>query len=494
MESTILPETATISAVTSPAAENATEHRERHGDHPVDRPADRPAGRHPPVGAPDTGEPGAYSVFDAVRVSQVRAVATAFLRQRARIVGVGMVATLAVLAASPVARAQVLALGAGFSALYSFFAVEAHLSHRGAFSERWFYHSLLITIVGITAGSVLTGALSSPLLPIYFAPVVTMFAAFGRSRESAVALLLCATALFALAAVPSGVPFALIPVPWRSALYVMATLMALLLLYTSVSSLVRAYRHAGQVLDTMRTEVYEQAADRLRSLETVGARVAHEIKNPLSAIKALLQLEAESASAARSARRFEVMLNEVGRIERITLDYLSYARPLTELRPRPTDVGALLESLALLIGPEADKRQIALEVDPSAHRVVCDPQRVREALLNLALNAVQQTDAGGTVALRVRAAADGSARFSVTDDGRGMSAAQLQTLGTSMLSTRAGGTGLGVVLARGVARRHGGDLHFESALGRGTTARLHIPAYPGADVESGETPASAEGS
>ena len=106
--------------------------------------------------------------------------------------------------------------------------------------------------------------------------------------------------------------------------------------------------------------------------------------------------------------------------------------------------------------------------------LVADPRRLKEALLNLAANALEATPAGGTLGLRWGEDA-GGAWLTLQDSGRGMSAQVLARVGTPFFTTREKGTGLGVVLARSVLAQHGGSLTFESEEGRGTRVTLRLP-------------------
>jgi signal transduction histidine kinase len=118
--------------------------------------------------------------------------------------------------------------------------------------------------------------------------------------------------------------------------------------------------------------------------------------------------------------------------------------------------------------------------------LVADPRRLKEALLNLAANALEATPAGGGLELRWGQEA-GGAWLSLQDSGRGMSPEVLARVGTPFFTTRAGGTGLGVVLARAVVAQHGGSLAFESHEGRGTRVSLRLPLLAG-DASHGEGP------
>lgn len=407
------------------------------------------------------------------RAAQLRAVGTAFLRQRPWIVAPSLLAQTALLAGGDAPRAQVAAVLTGFTALLSLFAWEARRGRRALVTPEALSTSLRVTLAGITLGAVATGGIQSPLLPVLFAPTVVGFAAFGRAREGRALLVGLALALVALTLLPRGAPFPPLPPATHRAMSLVAALTALALLWAGVSSLTDAYAHAGDALSRAGDELLATAESRQRALDDLGAQVAHEIKNPLTAIKGLTDLLAEQAPDARDARRLAVISDEVGRIERILRDYLSFSHPFERVDRAPTDLAALLRELLGLLEVRADRAGITLCAEGDALTAAVDPRRVKEALLNLLLNALEVTPRGGQVT--VSWGGDGAVvTLAVRDEGPGMSPDVLARVGDAFFTTRAGGTGLGVRLARRVAEAHGGALSFERATGGGTRAILTL--------------------
>ena len=160
------------------------------------------------------------------RAAQLRAVGTAFLRQRPWIVAPSLLAQAALLATSDAPRAQVAAVLTGFTALLSLFAWEARRGRRELVTADALSRSLRITLAGITVGAVATGGIQSPLLPVLFAPTVVGFAAYGRSREGRALRLGLALALLALTLLPRATPFPPLPVATHRAMSLVAALTA----------------------------------------------------------------------------------------------------------------------------------------------------------------------------------------------------------------------------------------------------------------------------
>jgi signal transduction histidine kinase len=215
------------------------------------------------------------------------------------------------------------------------------------------------------------------------------------------------------------------------------------------------------------------ALTRAQSLEQIGTKVAHELKNPLTGIKALVQLGRRSVAEAPSHERLEIVEREVSRMQEILQNYLSFTRPLQEVAPRRVELGAIVSDTLEVLSARADDAHVRLYAQGEA-AVEADPRRLKEALLNLVANGIEATAPGGEVDVSVRSAGD-EAEIVIRDSGRGMEAETLRRIGTPFFTTRDDGTGLGVVLARSVIAQHGGSLRYESEPGHGTRVRVALP-------------------
>ena len=141
-------------------------------------------------------------------------------------------------------------------------------------------------------------------------------------------------------------------------------------------------------------------------------------------------------------------MRDVARMEGVLRDYLSFSRPLKDLRVSAIDLAEITDVVALLLEGRAAAAGVRRERTGKVVRVGGDARRLEEALLNVAANAIEATPAGGAVTIRTERR-DGGAAIVVQDTGTGMSAAILEKVGTPFFTTRREGTGLGVVLARG---------------------------------------------
>jgi signal transduction histidine kinase len=418
------------------------------------------------------------SNFELLQSHERLSVGRRFLALRPRIAAFGVLGNATCLALSGAPAAQRLALACALGGTVGAFFVEAWLLRSRALSERWLSWSLLLTLFALISGVALSGGLRSPLLPLLFAPVVVGFAAFARGRQSA-RLLGVALAGLVLNALLAPVPGFPAPIaPWDARMLLVSALTSLAMLAVGVIGLVDAHTRTAAQLERMRGDLLQEAERRAASVEQLGARVAHEIKNPLAAARGLVQLVQRRVAEARDRERLEVVVGEIDRALDILKGYLGFARPLADLALTEVDLRTLLDDVAGVLEARAQERSVQIAVLGESLYLCVDRQLLRDALLNLALNSVEAMPRGGRLELNV-SAAPAAVCLRVSDEGLGMSAEQLARLGQPFASQAEGGTGLGVLLAQSAARRHGGELRFESAPGRGTCAMLQLPTARG---------------
>ncbi len=222
--------------------------------------------------------------------------------------------------------------------------------------------------------------------------------------------------------------------------------------------------------DGCASEAFARARDR----EQTGVKVAHELKNPLTGMKALVQLGLRNPAEAPSHERLAVVEREIARMQEILQRYLSSTRPLEEVARARVDLGPLVSDALLVLSARAADARVRLLSRGDA-TVEADPRRLKEALLNLVANAIEATPPGGEVVVDVRPSGD-QIEIVVHDTGRGMPPEILRRLGAPFFTTREDGTGLGVALARSAIALHGGSLRYESEPGKGTTVRATLPS------------------
>ncbi len=230
---------------------------------------------------------------------------------------------------------------------------------------------------------------------------------------------------------------------------------------------------------------FDDMADRTSALissqRQLMADVSHELRTPLARIRVALELAAEDPSAAKD------VLSDVGcdldEIDQLIEDILTTARldaETTSVKREPISVGELADRAAKRFHAKHPGRTLEQSVDDGERALECDPVLLRRALDNLLDNAAKYSDAAAPVKLAVQPNGT-KVSFEIVDKGIGMSKDELERAGTPFWradgsrARKTGGVGLGLALARRIARAHGGDVSLDSAPGRGTTVRLSIP-------------------
>lgn len=410
------------------------------------------------------------SSTDVLRAAQVRAASTAFLRLRPLVVLGGMIAQGALLAQADVPAEQRRFVAGILGTALALFTAESIALRRRQVSEPWLVVSLAATMIGLAIGASATGGHGSPLATLLLAPLVVALAALGR-RALPLVLTFSGLVITLALAPPLGAP---LPEPIAAHVRLVSLLVTAVLLGLGVLGLVDAHAKVAGALEAMQRGAIEEAQHRAREAEALGARVAHELKNPLAATTALVTLAARSATLPKERERLDVALGELGRMERSIDDYLTLARPLTDVALERVALGPLLDAIADTLGGRAELAGVRLAVRPTELRASADPRRLREALVNLALNAIEAMPRGGTVELGA-SVRDGRVALTVTDDGPGMPPEVRAKAGEAFFTLKERGTGLGLRLSRSVARMHGGDLTFEHPA-RGLRAVLTLGA------------------
>ena len=269
---------------------------------------------------------------------------------------------------------------------------------------------------------------------------------------------------------------------WVRQLLIVVLALLVVLVSTGVVAIYRG------VIGPLRVELGESRAratrqEKLASLGTLAAGVAHEIRNPLTAINVRLHSLKKNLAANSSEQEDALVIgHEIGRLERIVQDFLQFARP-GEPKLLAVSADSLLAKVQSLFTPQLEKVSIRLNMEsvPDVW-VLADPHQIEQVLINLIQNAAESIEKGGTITLRART---GTARLTgrnrpvvileVNDTGTGIPPEVQKRMFDPFFTTKEEGTGLGLAIAARIVETHGGALEFRSQLNRGTTFTILLP-------------------
>ncbi len=264
------------------------------------------------------------------------------------------------------------------------------------------------------------------------------------------------------------------------------TFLAILILAASLAILV--YRDLIRPLriQLVETRGMMERQEKLASLGVLAAGVAHEIRNPLTAIKARLftqqkRLPPQSPAAEDAA----IIHSEINRLERIVRGFLEFARP-AEPSPATLSLRTLLSEVVQILGPGAENENITLLIEPGTDlRVRADPAQLKQVLINLVRNGIDAAGPGGQIRLQAGTAErrlgdtlSPVALIEVSDNGLGIAPEALERLFDPFFTTKADGTGLGLAIAARIIEKHGGLMEYQTRPGNGTTFAIVLPLAP----------------
>jgi signal transduction histidine kinase len=231
-------------------------------------------------------------------------------------------------------------------------------------------------------------------------------------------------------------------------------------------------------------------AERLAELGTLTGGLAHEIKNPLSTVQLNLQLlledleetavggngHEEDPVRARLSSRLRICERETARVKEILEDFLRYAGRI-ELERRPVELNRLCEDMLDFFLPQAQLARVSMRLKAAPQPVVvqADERLLKQALLNLVLNAVQAMPGGGELILAVSRDERGEGVIEVIDTGPGIEPEVQKRIFDAYYSTKRSGTGLGLAMTRRIAQEHGGRVTLTSEVGKGSDFALRLP-------------------
>lgn len=239
--------------------------------------------------------------------------------------------------------------------------------------------------------------------------------------------------------------------------------------------------------------------DRLAAVGRVAAGLAHEIRNPLGAMRGAIQvLESNTPPGSMHAELMDIILKESDRLNSIITNFLSYARPPAS-DFLATDVAEAIREMFKLLRHSPDVKESHKLVDDSGSEsviIAADTSQLKQIFWNLARNAIQAMPNGGTLRVALATIPNNRIRITFEDTGIGMSPAQVEQLFEPFSTSSTGGTGLGLSIVYQIVRDHNGVINVRSIEGGGTTITVELPGdnrqnpaltEPGPSAQSGES-------
>lgn len=215
-------------------------------------------------------------------------------------------------------------------------------------------------------------------------------------------------------------------------------------------------------------------SDKLSMVGQLAAGVAHEIRNPLTALKGFTQLLEKSTDPHKGY--FSIMMSELNRIELIVNEFLFLAKPQS-VKFQKKDLQKLILHSITLLETQAilNNVQIHTDLDPDLPPIDCAENQIKQVFINLLKNAVEAMPKGGKIYVNMKRFCPGQISISVTDEGCGIPEEMIKRMGEPFFTTKEKGTGLGLVVSQKIIENHQGILQIHSEKGKGTTVQIFLP-------------------
>ncbi len=255
------------------------------------------------------------------------------------------------------------------------------------------------------------------------------------------------------------------------------------LLSTLANQTTIAIENARLYDDLKKSKSYIRRADRLASLGTLTAGLAHEIRNPLVAIKTFTQLLPERIDDEEFRNHFlNIASGEVDRISALVTELLEFARP-SEPRFELEDINGILDGMILLVSTETKSKRIDIFKDYAKELgpITIDREQMKQVFLNMLLNAIEATQENGKIYVKTRSYAklEGEPYIQIefTDTGCGIRPEYLEDIFTPFFTTKEKGSGLGLSISNQIVQDHKGYIDVESQVNKGTSFFINLPLH-----------------
>lgn len=232
--------------------------------------------------------------------------------------------------------------------------------------------------------------------------------------------------------------------------------------------------YAKDMTTLRKVEERLRSAEKLSVVGELAASVAHEIRNPLTSLKGFVQLL--QLEDVKHQMYYKIMLDELARVNHIVGELLLLAKP-QHVQFKNANLINLINDVTSLLSTEANLHNVVIQFTTKLDELVvgCEPNQLKQLLINLIKNAIEASSSGSLVEVLLEKTDQGRAAITISDSGEGMSKAMLARIGEPFYSSKEKGTGLGLTVSFKIVQAHDGTIQFESEKGIGTTVVIQFP-------------------
>lgn len=228
---------------------------------------------------------------------------------------------------------------------------------------------------------------------------------------------------------------------------------------------------------TEKIEIQEQLrkSDTLNVIGELAAGIAHEIRNPMTALKGFIQL-LEGSIKSEHEMYYQVITSELQRIDSIINEFLILAKPQAK-RFQEKDIKQIMKETVDLLNAQAvlHNVQFITSFENNLPLIFCEPNQLKKVFINIIKNAIEVMPDGGNILIKINQTENNQIRISIWDEGMGIPEEKIKKLGEPFYTTKERGTGLGLMVSYRIIEEHQGTVQIESEIGKGTTFTIILP-------------------
>ncbi len=239
---------------------------------------------------------------------------------------------------------------------------------------------------------------------------------------------------------------------------------------------------ARDISKRKKVEELMRKSEKLSVVGQLAAGVAHEIRNPLTSIKGFVQLLRQEVN---HSFYMDIIISEINRLESIVGEFLTLAKNQPPKRER-LDLRILLQQVVSLFDTKSLYKNVEIiqEYDEGLPFIYCDGNQMKQVFMNIIKNAIEAMPNGGIIEIQISCHNFHSVRLTFIDQGVGISAERIKHIGEPYFSTKEKGTGLGLMISHKIVQEHGGTIHIESQVNKGTKVEVMLPIKQPSPVEN----------